>query len=268
MKPMHAPLCALVRLAATGVLLAACLQTALAAGLEGQDWQLTSYRTESGLADAAQAGTRAVLRFEGGRLSGSAGCNRLLGSYTSDGDALELAPNMASTMMACPPLLMAQEQAVIQALGQVTGYSITNDELILTDAAGETLLTFSELQATPLTGTTWRLTHFNNGKGGVSTTVPGTEFMLMLAEDGRLSGKACNNYRGGFVVSGEDFALEGPLAATKMRCPAPEGINAQESAYFAALERAARYHIHGDELVLTDADGAVQARFRAAELGE
>jgi heat shock protein HslJ len=248
-----------------GACLMACLHNPLAAaGLEGTDWQIAQYRTDSGLADAAPA----VLRFEDGRLSGSAGCNRLLGGYSLDGDKLSVAPNMASTMMACPPPLMAQDQFVTKALGQVAGYALGADGLMLLDAAGKPLLTFTELEATPLTGTTWRLTHFNNGKGAVTTVVQGTEIVLRLSDDGQFGGKACNSYRGGYVVEDGVFALEGPIAATRMACPGPEGAGEQEAAYFAALERAAAYRISGDELTLSDADGSTLARFRAAARGE
>ncbi|NBC15312.1 MAG: META domain-containing protein [Gammaproteobacteria bacterium] len=268
MTPLHR----LLRNPVAALLLAALLLAVglpgtawAAAGLEDRDWQLTQYRTDAGLTDAVEADRPAVLRFEDGRLGGSAGCNRLLGGYTVDGEELRIRPNLASTMMACPPPLMDQEQAVTAALPQVASFDVSDDGLVLTDADDATLLAFTELESTPLTGTTWSLTHYNNGKGAVTSVLPGSDFVLMLADDGRLSGRACNNYRGGFIAADGDFALEGPLAATKMLCPDPEGVNAQEAAYFAALERAAAYRIRGDELVLLDADGATQARFQAAE---
>ena len=263
MTPLHR----LPHITVAALLLAVCLPATpwAAAGLNDQDWRLDQYRTEAGLTDAVAAGRPAVLRFEDGRLGGSAGCNRLLGGYTLDGEELRISPNLASTMMACPQPLMAQEQAVMAALTQVAGFDVTDDGLVLTDADGEVLLAFAELEGTPLTGTTWSLTHYNNGKGAVTGVLPGSDFVLMLADDGRLSGRACNSYRGGFVAAAGDFALEGPLAATKMLCPEPAGVNEQEAAYFAALERAATYRIRGDELVLLDADGATQARFQAAE---
>jgi heat shock protein HslJ len=261
------PLRRLPGITVAALLLAVCLPgtTWAAVGLEDRDWELSQYRTDSGLIDAAEAGRPAVLRFEDGRLGGSAGCNRLLGGYTLDGDELRINPNLASTMMSCPPPLMDQEQAVTAALTQVAGFDVTDDGLALTDADGEVLLAFAELEGTPLTGTTWTLTHYNNGKGAVTGVLPGSDFVLMLADDGRLSGRACNNYRGGFIAADGGFALEGPLAATKMLCPEPEGVNAQETGYLAALERAAAYRIRGDELVLLDADGATQARFQALE---
>jgi heat shock protein HslJ len=254
MKALHQTLAA--------TLLAAAVPLAMAAELEGTDWQLSQVRGESGLVDI-EGGPRALLRFEDGRLGGSAGCNRLLGGYERDREALSIKPNMASTMMACPPPLMAQEQAVTGALGKVAGFTLDGETLRLLDAGGEPVLVLTELQGKPLAGTEWRLTAVNNGKGAVTSLVDGTEILLRLGDGGELAGKACNMYRGGYSVEGDRFVLEGPIAATKMACVGPEGAGEQEAAYFAALERVASYNISGDTLTLKDADGATLARFTA-----
>ena len=247
-----------------GILLVTCLRVAGATELVATDWQLARYRTDAGLVDAAGGGSGTVLRFENGGVTGSAGCNRLLGTYTLDDDKLSIGPNLATTMMACPPPLMAQEQAVTQALAQVASYALADKALTLKDATGEPLLTFTQLAASPLAGSNWQLMRYNNGKGGVTTVLRGTEVALILGEDGQFSGKACNNYRGRYVAEDGAFRLDGPIAATKMRCSGPEGADAQEAAYFAALERAAAYAISGNELTLRDATGAILAVFRAA----
>lgn len=81
-----------------------------------------------------------VLRGQDGRLAGSGGVNRLIGSYTLNGDALAFSP-VASTMMAGPPEAMQQEQALIEALGRVRGYRIAGDRLTLLGESGEPVLT-------------------------------------------------------------------------------------------------------------------------------
>ncbi len=255
-------------LVAAGVLLTACPAAARATGLEQTDWQLARYRAETGLTNLAQGGPRAMLRFEDGRVTGSAGCNRLMGSYTLDGDNLSIGPRLASTMMACPPLLLAQEQAVAKALTQVATYDLDDGALALQDAEGAPVLTFTELAALPLAGASWQLTRYNNGKGGVTSLLKGTEVVLMLGGDGHFSGKACNSYRGAYAAEGTAFRIEGPIAATKMLCPEPDGANAQEAAYFAALARAAAYRIQGDELTLSDTEGSTLAEFRAVRRGD
>lgn len=71
-----------------------------------------------------------------GRVSGSAGCNRLTGSYEKDGNSLRFGQT-ATTKMACPPPLMTLEQAFLQALGATAAMQISGNTLALKDAAGK-----------------------------------------------------------------------------------------------------------------------------------
>lgn len=251
-------------LAASGALgIAADDRSGGAPAFEGVDWRLVQFRTGDTMQDAAASEHGAVLRFDGGRLSGSAGCNRLMGAYHGDGNKLSFEPHIAATMMACPPLLMAQEQAVIDAFGQAVSYRIDGNTLRIEDADDQTLLKLAKQTDLPLTGTRWRLTWYNNGKQAIASVIKDTEVMLQLRDDGQLAGKACNSYRGGFEQEGDSWRVVGPIAATRMACPEPAGADEQESVYFAALERVARFRINGDELTLTDADGTTQAKFKA-----
>ena len=81
-----------------------------------------------------------VLNGQDARFSGSGGVNRLMGGYTLDGASLTFS-QVASTMMAGPPEAMAQEQAIVAALGAVRGFGITGDQLSLLDEAGQPVLT-------------------------------------------------------------------------------------------------------------------------------
>ncbi len=239
--------------------------TASAADLESAEWQLTQVRTGAGLTQVIDGAGPGVWRFSEGRVSGSAGCNRLLGGYQLDGNALSFEPNLAGTMMACPPPLMAQEQAVIEALGVVVGVEPSATGLALTDAEGDTVLTFAELETMPLTGTDWHLIQYNNGKGGLVSVLSDSVVVLRFDDAGQFSGKACNAYRGAYRVEGSDFSIDGPIAATRMLCPEPEGADAQERAFFAALERAAGFRISGGELLLSDAEDRTMAKFRVTQ---
>ena len=68
--------------------------------------------------------SHAALEFlPDGRLAGSGGCNRLIGSYTQDADKLSIKP-VGTTMMACPVALMEQERRLVELLPLVTGYEI------------------------------------------------------------------------------------------------------------------------------------------------
>lgn len=74
-----------------------------------------------------------------GHLSGNATCNRLIGSYRTDGEAITIEP-AGATMMACPEALMAQEQRILDLLPKIERYVIDETgALILIAADGRTI---------------------------------------------------------------------------------------------------------------------------------
>ena len=79
-----------------------------------------------------------------GRIGGSAGCNLYGGSWTSDGDSFTIG-QVYSTEMYCmePEGVMDQESAYFVLLGQVAGYVLSGESLVLTDSSGNPLLVFS-----------------------------------------------------------------------------------------------------------------------------
>ncbi len=74
------------------------------------------------------------------RISGSDGCNRMMGSYLREGDRLTLG-EMAGTKMACAGGA-EQTQAFNEALTKVATYSVHGDQLELRDATGLVLARF------------------------------------------------------------------------------------------------------------------------------
>jgi heat shock protein HslJ len=101
------------------------------ASLEGTTWQLTTF-VDGESASSTLAGTTVTLQLEEGRLSGNASCNTYNSSYTLEGDALTVAPEIATTRMACPDDIMSQEAAYLQVLSAVTGYQLEGTTLTLT----------------------------------------------------------------------------------------------------------------------------------------
>ena len=101
--------------------------------LAGADWVL-----------AGATGKQApVLRFDGGRVGGTGGCNRFGGRYVLKGDSLTFSPLMA-TRMACRPDIMKAEQAFFEMLAKVKGMVLAGDTLELTDGEGQMLARFSK----------------------------------------------------------------------------------------------------------------------------
>ena len=137
---------------------------AAAAPLEGPGWRLTGMPGRDAAALAALP--RPVrARFERGRVTGSSGCNNLMGSYTLDGDRLKLGP-LAGSMMACPDPAMSIENAFKAAFAGTLRYAIKGDRLSLTSEAGATL-SFEKEPAPKLEGVTWQTSFFNNNRQAV-----------------------------------------------------------------------------------------------------
>ena len=215
-----------------------------ASSIEGLPWVLLSGVDVAGWEEVAPSAT-----FGDGRVAGSTGCNRFTGSYTIDGDALELG-QIASTQMACPPPADAVEREYVAALERVEAWNVEDDELVLHDGDHEELLRFAV--ATPVG--TWQATGVLQGNA-VSSPIAGSEITASFAASGALTGSAgCNSYTASYTT--DRGAIEiGQPAATRKLCPEPEGIMEQEAAYLAALPKAVRYRISGRVLELLTAEG-------------
>jgi uncharacterized membrane protein len=83
-----------------------------AASLERSSWRITHINGQPALADV-----EADFSFADGRISGTAGCNRVNGSYSQNRNVLTFGA-LAMTRMACMGARGAQEDAVTRILGQ------------------------------------------------------------------------------------------------------------------------------------------------------
>ena len=232
------------------------------ATFEGTTWRLIAYADSSGQLSMALPDVETTAVFDGGRVSGNAGCNNYNGTYTVDGQALtiQLGP---TTMMACPEPTMAQEQAFFTNLAAAVSYVLVGDQLHILNANDDVILAFQPLVSTPLVGTTWQALSYNNGKQAVVSVLTGTEITVVFGADGQLTGSAgCNNYMAGYTVDGDAITI-GPAASSMMMCAEPEGVMEQETAYLTSLTTAATYSIQGDQLELRTADGALVASYVA-----
>jgi heat shock protein HslJ len=77
-----------------------------------------------------------------GTLRGEAGCNRVNGTFTLDGDTLKI-DRLSTTRRACAKVMMAQERRFLDTLRRAAGWKIEREHLILTDAKGATLMRLS-----------------------------------------------------------------------------------------------------------------------------
>lgn len=100
--------------------------------LDGTNWTIVMMDQIPVLPDVPTA-----LRFGGGQVSGSGGCNRISGSYTAKGGDLIFGPLIA-TEMACAEQQMAQEAKLLALLkGKVSTRYTVNGDLILANESGQ-----------------------------------------------------------------------------------------------------------------------------------
>ena len=241
------------------IALAACASSGgtQSENLTGQIWMLSELKGAP-----LAAGTIVSAQFStDGRLAGSSGCNRYSGSYTVSGAELSISTPLESTTMMCAEDIMTQESAYLQALGEVKSFTIQGNVLTLS-GADNTVLAVYTAQSQELSGTSWEVISYNNGKQAVVSVQTGTTLDAKFAADGTLSGTSgCNSYSGGYKVDGDMISI-GPLAYTEMGCVEPEGVMEQEAQFLAALHSAATYQIEGDVLEMRTTDGALAVSFK------
>jgi heat shock protein HslJ len=93
-------------------------------------WNVTSYYTGNAVASVVGDVTLTA-EFTADAVSGNTGCNQFNGSYTVDGDAIEIGP-LASTRAACSSEeLQQQETDYLAALDLATTFQVTGSRLDL-----------------------------------------------------------------------------------------------------------------------------------------
>jgi heat shock protein HslJ len=229
--------------------------------LTGKVWQATEVKTAKGLVPAPKSGGP-TSEFVSAKVSGTTGVNRYNGQYTTkSGDKIEITIG-PMTLIAGPPAAMALEQSFVEALKSAKTYSVTDTTLELKDGSGDVVVTYGVLKETPLVGTKWNCTMYNNGRGGFQGVIPTSTITAVFAEDGSLSGNAgVNSYNGKYAADNGTIKID-PQIATTMMAGDPE-VMAQEAAYLAALPKSTQYKIEGSTLTLRDATGAAMAGYEA-----
>lgn len=240
---------------ALALAVAACTQGGGTGGtLEGVTWQLKAYSNGSSVVDIPP-GVASDAVFASGTVSGVLVCNSYAADYTASGSALTFGP-VASTMMACPDTSPGVESAIVADLGKAATYTATKTTLTIFDKGGAKVLEYGAAPADPLSGTTWNVTGYNNGKQAVVSPAVGTTLTLAFGTDGSASGSGgCNSFSGTYATDGDAITF-GPLASTMMACD--QAVMDQEVAYFAAIGASKSFKVSGGKLEMRDPGGALQ----------
>ncbi|HKE44266.1 MAG TPA: META domain-containing protein [Steroidobacteraceae bacterium] len=100
--------------------------------LENVQWTLVQLEGKA-IERGSRGAPTLTLSSKDKRLSGFAGCNRMIGSYELEGDAIKFS-GVATTRMAC--IDVTPEESLLRTLGYVTRWKVSGSTLELLDAAG------------------------------------------------------------------------------------------------------------------------------------
>ncbi|PKO05398.1 MAG: hypothetical protein CVU41_12240 [Chloroflexi bacterium HGW-Chloroflexi-3] len=239
--------------------LAAC-QPKVSGSLENTSWILVELYGQPVL-----PGTTITLNLNGDTLTGNDGCNHYGGSYTSNGDSFSIGEDLMGTLMACEETIMTQAGDYTSALRKASQYSITDNRLHLLDENGNTLAIF-EAQSQELADTSWLASYVNTESSEdivSSSSIQAAQQTLSFDKAGKISGIAgCNDYFANYEVKDKDLSISA-IGSTKMFCG--DGLMAEESAFLAALDKAASYRISSDTLQIFAANGNTLISFSRSE---
>lgn len=110
----------------------------------------------------------------------------------------------------------------------------------------------------PLWGSEWRLQDI-----GGQAVLPQPAATLAFPQSGQVAGHgSCNRFFGPVEID-RDHVKFGPLASTKMACMG--GAGEQESRYLGELQKAKRYEVKGNTLLIFPQDKGLPLRFLRKE---
>ena len=211
-------------------------------------WDLTSMTYMSGGSSVTvmPAGVINAIFGQDGKVQGYAGCNDYSAAYTTNGSSMAVSGTVKTTQ-SCGGQLDTQERAYLGVLGTAARFENIGTQLTIYDAQtpGSKLVykpgtaTVSPIP-TAIVGT-WTLIGMD--KTGTSITLsPSVMTTAIFTADGKVSGNAgCNQYNGGYVLTGASAIGISPLATTKMYCPDPAGR--QETNYLTIFQNAATWEV-------------------------
>jgi len=118
--------------------------------LAGTQWQLISYDSGQGTTPVIENTIVSAAFLEDYEITGLGGCNTYSGQYIVDGTSLQIS-NLVTGRVSCPQPagLMDQEATYIALLATVTTYQMSGTQLLLSNAAGQLILTYEAIVAVP-----------------------------------------------------------------------------------------------------------------------
>jgi heat shock protein HslJ len=198
--------------------------------------------------------TPVTLAFREERVDGQGPCNAFLGSVSYAGDQVEIT-DVATSLRACAPPVMAAEATWLAALEAVTTAELDDDADHLELTSGDDVrLVFEYFDADELLVGSWEVTGVNTGDAIVSMVV-GTQPTLAFAEGGDLDlATGCGTVTGSWELGADALEVSD---LSEISCEAEPDVVTQATALRDALARSARVEVSPGSLTILDEDDLI-----------
>ncbi|MCB0130830.1 MAG: META domain-containing protein, partial [Caldilineaceae bacterium] len=224
-------------------------------------WVLTSINKQNALGGWPVT----ALWSSDGTVIGSSGCNYYNTNAAVEGDSISFTVPTSTRMMCPSEAVMLQENIFLGALGNVTTFSDTGLELILSDDTGDLEIRFTSLAA--MEATSWLVESYMDSTGA-EVDIAADSAITANFENNTLSGNdGCANYQSQYSVDGEIiFFLPpeySPAGTDAIECATGDVREQQARDYEIALQQARLYEFRDDSLNLYDDQHDLVISYRA-----
>lgn len=194
------------------------------------------------------------------RLSGSNGCNLLMGSYEINNDTQISISKVGSTMMACHSEDW-NENEFNKVLETADNFSVSGDKLMLNVGRRMALAVFVKVRDNGIANKYWKLKKLA-GKEIEMATNQEREQYFIIQDDGTITGFAgCNQFAGNSILEKDNLRIRFENVLSTLRaCP---DVQVSESQFLKVFELTDNYTINGNNLMLNIGRRAPLAEFEA-----
>lgn len=187
------------------------------------------------------------LNSKDNRLSGSNGCNRIMGNYKITNGTQIAFSKVGSTMMACQNEGW-NENDFNKILETANNFTISGDKLMLNVGRRMPLAVFIKITKESITNKYWKLKELN-GKEIAMADNQEREQYFILKEDGIIVGfSGCNQFSGKFNLEQDKSRVKFENMLSTMRaCP---DVKVNEAELLEVFKLTDNYSVNGDKLML------------------
>lgn len=231
-------------------------------GLLDTDWVLTELKGHKiATSDASSQNIHFTLHTDEQRVSGNAGCNSIMGTYTLEPNNKISFSAMATTRMACPDSKIKESEVLIIFKSTDT-FSVSNGQLVLYQG-NIVLATFAKAidHEDSITEKYWKLKTLNGKAIVMSEGQAREQNFILKSNNNQLTGFAgCNQFSGEFTLEDNQRIRFSQIATTMMACP---DLDIDESEFLKVFGMADSYSIKDDVLSLYIGKRTALATFEA-----